>query len=237
MPARPSITATRGVAVVERRGRQAGGRLREQQRGPAVDGDGAVDQADALHHRQAFGVVGPHREGGDERQRRAVLDLDHHQLATVAPRLDGVRPAAPRRRSGTRIAVSTTGAAPTRRWRTAISREGRCQRSSAPIHQSSDQPSNQGVTSPRGSTIGSHGEPTLPTIVQLRWVRFTRNGRWPRGTNAGAAGSSWRCSQYGHTQSTPSCAADRVRSARSSVRAPTGNSSLGSWTSKVSPRR
>ena len=56
-----------GVAAVEGRGGQASRHLREQQRGPAVDRDGAVHQPDALHHRQAFGVVRPHREGGDER--------------------------------------------------------------------------------------------------------------------------------------------------------------------------
>ena len=138
---------------------------------------------------------------------------------------------------GTRITVSTTGAASTRRWRTLTSRDGKCQRSSAPTHQSRDQPSNHGVTSPRGSTIASHGDPTFPTIVQLRFVRLAKVGRWPRGTNAAERGSSWRSSQNGHTQSGPSCAAARVRSARSTVRAPTGSTSVGSCTSTVSPRR
>src|SRR5581483_1423437 len=140
---------------------------------------------------------------------------------------------------GTRIDVSTTGAAPSKLWRTrdAGARDGRCQPSSAPIHQSSDQPSNHVVTSPRGSTIASHGEATLPTSVQLRAVTLVRKGRWPRGWNAGEAGSSWRSSQYGQTQSGPICAAARVRRARNTVRAPIGSSSPGDSTSNVSPRR
>ncbi|MBW3654405.1 MAG: HAMP domain-containing histidine kinase [Actinobacteria bacterium] len=139
--------------------------------------------------------------------------------------------------SGTRIAVSTTGMSSTSRWRTATSRLGRCHRSSAPIHQSSDQPSNHGVRSPRGSTIASLDEPRLPTIVQLRLVTLASSGRCPRGVNAGERGSSWRSSQCGHTQSTPSCAAARVRTARNTVRAPTGSNSPGSCTSRVSPSR
>jgi hypothetical protein len=93
------------------------------------------------------------------------------------------------------MAVSTTGAASTSDWRTAVSRDGRYQRSSAPIHQSSDQPSNHGVTRPRGSTIASRDEPTLPTIVQLRPVRLVSSATWPRGTKAGDRGSSWRSNQ------------------------------------------
>ncbi len=54
---------------------------------------------------------------------------------------------------GMRIDVSTTGVSPTSCWRTADSRDGKCQRSSAPIHQSNDQPSYQGVRRPRGSTM------------------------------------------------------------------------------------
>src|SRR5581483_7727578 len=132
---------------------------------------------------------------------------------------------------------STTGERSTRLWRTAVSRDGKCQRSSAPIHQSSDQPSNHGVTIPRGSTMASQVDATLPTAVQLRSVRLVSTGRWPRGTKAGDAGSSWRSSQWGHTQSGPIWAAARVRRARNTVRAPTGSSSPGDSTSSVSPRR
>ena len=58
---------------------------------------------------------------------------------------------------GMRATVSTTGLSSTRRWRTPTARDGRCHVSSAPIHQSSDQPSGHGVTAPRGSTTAALG--------------------------------------------------------------------------------
>src|SRR5581483_2308588 len=100
-----------------------------------------------------------------------------------------------------RMAVSTTGAEPATDWRTAASRLGRCQRSPAPIHQSSDQPPAHGVTSPRGSTVAEYGEARFPTVVQLRWVTLVTSGASPRGTKAGDSGSSWRSAQNGHSQS------------------------------------
>src|SRR3954463_14934592 len=138
-----------------------------------------------------------------------------------------------------RIAVSTTGDAPTSPWRMrdGASRDGTYQRSSAPIHQSSDQPSNHVVTRPRGSTMASHVDATLPIAVQLRAVTLVRNGRWPRGTKAGDVGSSWFGSQYGQTQSGPIWAAARVLSARKIVRAPIGSISPGDSRSNVSPSR
>ena len=75
-------------------------------------------------------------------------------------------------------------------WRTAGSRLGRCHRSSAPIHQSSDQPPTQGVTRPRGSTIAVDGEARFPTAVQFRAVRLTGNGPGARGMYDGDSGSS-----------------------------------------------
>ena len=102
-----------------------------------------------------------------------------------------------------RSAVSTTGDPPTRCWRAATSRDGTCQRSSAPTHQSSDQPPGHGVTRPRGSTVASRAESRLPTVVQFRPVRLARNGRWPPGRKAVDRGSSWRSSQWGHSQPPP----------------------------------
>src|SRR3954468_14838748 len=130
---------------------------------------------------------------------------------------------------GMRSVVSTTGVESTSpcRIRDGASREGTYHRSSAPIHQSSDQPSNHVVTRPRGSTIGSTVDATLPIAVQFRAVTLVRNGRWPRGTKADDVGSSWFSSQYGHTQSGPICAAALVRSARNTVRAPIGSISPG----------
>ena len=69
-----------GVAVVERRPRHAGGRLREEQGGPAVDGDGPVDQLDALDDGQPLGVVRAHRQGEGERDAGSVLELDDDEL-------------------------------------------------------------------------------------------------------------------------------------------------------------
>ena len=69
---------------------------------------------------------------------------------------------------GTRRRVSTTGVLPSRDWRTAASRAGTCQRSSAPIHQSSDHPRPATATSPAGSTDARHGESRFPTGVQGR---------------------------------------------------------------------
>ena len=222
-PAPPPKHGGRRVAVVERRGRdRAGAGVGSSSATRPSTATAEPAQVDALDDGQALGVVGPHGEGERRPGRGDAFSIS---TTTSSP-----PPSALLRRTaytrwtaspdGMLMAVSTTGVASTRRWRTATSRDGTCQRSSAPIHQSSDQPSYQGVTSPPGSTIASRGESRLPTAVQFRCVTLVRNGRWPRGTNDGELGSICRSSQYGHTQSAPICAAARVRSARTTVLRP-----------------
>src|SRR4051812_18232367 len=98
---------------------------------------------------------------------------------------------------GTRMTVSTTGTAPTSRWRTAASVAGWCQRSSAPIHQSNDQERPAGVTRPRGSTAARSAEGRAPRVVQLRWVTLAGVVPAAAGTKSGLSGSDWRANQYG----------------------------------------
>ena len=100
---------------------------------------------------------------------------------------------------GMRATVSTTGLSSTRRWRTPTARAGRCHVSSAPIHQSSDQPSGHGVTAPRGSTTARSAPPTVPSSTQLRWVVLC-DAPGP-GTTSGEAGSAWRCHHQGSSSS------------------------------------
>jgi hypothetical protein len=80
------------VARVERRRRDPCGRPRQQQRHAPVHGDGRAVDVDALDDRQPLGVVGPHRQRQRDRQLRAVLDLDDHQLTAPLDRAapDGV---------------------------------------------------------------------------------------------------------------------------------------------------
>src|SRR5262245_20619682 len=63
------------------------------------------------------------------------------------------------------MAVSTTGASPTRCWRTATSFVGRRQRSSAPIHHSRLHPAPAGRTVPSTSTCAGAPPPTVPTLI------------------------------------------------------------------------
>ncbi|CAB5060689.1 unannotated protein [freshwater metagenome] len=71
---------------------------------------------------------------------------------------------------GTRIAVSRTGESPIRRWRTAASMLGWCQRSSAPIHQSRHQVSPRICTKPAGSQSAIAPASTVPRGAQLRTI-------------------------------------------------------------------
>jgi len=92
------------------------------------------------------------------------------------------------------IAVSVTMRTPlsiTCRCRHSATREGSRQRpSSASSQPSSDQPSRNGVSRPRGSTIGSSAQSGWPIAVQLRWLRLMWVMEKARGMNDASFGSN-----------------------------------------------
>ena len=210
------------------------GRWRNSTRRPAVDGDGAVVQGDALDDRETLGVVRAHREGDGERAsdvRFSISTTARSSLGDGIGAVHGVAARHPHERldHGRRVDELLAD----RR----VSCDGKCQRSSAPIHQSSDQPSNHGVTRPRWSTIASQLEPMLPIAVQLRPVTLVRTGRWPRGMKAGEPGraggaASTATPSRPRAGPRPGCGWRGRRCGRRS-----GSSSPGSSTSTVSPRR
>jgi hypothetical protein len=75
-------------------------------------------------------------------------------------------------------------------WETSRSLEGMRRRPSrATIHPSSDQPSQNGVTRPLGSTMGRQSRSGTPMAVQFRCVRLTCVMENALGMNASSAGS------------------------------------------------
>ena len=85
---------------------------------------------------------------------------------------------------GTRTAVCTSGASPSDRCRTAASTDGWCQRSSAPIHQSSVHVVPTGSTAPAASTSARIPASMVPTgVVTPPGAR--RNGSEQRGRTTG----------------------------------------------------
>ncbi len=185
-----------GVAVAERRCRDPPGRAGQQQRHPAVDGDGRPAQVDALDDRQPLGVVGADGQRQRHRDRRRVLDLDDDQLATAlgAAAADRVHPLhrVPRR-------DAHGGLDDGRRPHEALA-HGHLARRQVPPVVGADPPVERPAVLPRrhqpaGVDDRLAGRVEVADGVQFRCVRLVRNGRWPRGTNDGEVGSFCRSSQ------------------------------------------
>ena len=140
-------SATRNVPGASSRGSMTPGlgaallglELEVGRRPTARGGNGSTSAArpsiTSVEPSSATDVAPRDRERDDERAGRVVLDLDDHDVARAADAVDPLHRVAardPQRGLDHRRAVD-------RRWRTAGSRAGTRQRSSAPIHQSSVQ--------------------------------------------------------------------------------------------------